>query len=48
MRSPIGTLQSRAVAEGNVLSTKVREIMSEGIACAYDDDAVEGSGEDHE
>ena len=31
----------RAVAEGKGLDTKVREIMSEGICWAFDDDTVE-------
>lgn len=31
----------RAVAEGKGPSTKVREVMSEGICWAYDDDTVE-------
>jgi len=31
----------RAVAEGKDASTKVRDVMSEGIAWAYEDDSVE-------
>ena len=31
----------RAVAEGLAASTKVRDVMSDGIAWAYDDDSVE-------
>jgi len=35
----------RAVAEGKGPGTKVREIMSEGICWAYDDDTVERAAE---
>ena len=38
----------RAVAEGKGPGTKVREIMSEGICWAYDDDTVEPCGKAHE
>lgn len=42
----IGTLSDRdiairAVAEGMDVNTKVRDVMSEGIAWAYEDDSVE-------
>ena len=42
----IGTISDRdiairAVAEGKDAGTKVREVMSEGIAWAYEDDSVE-------
>ena len=42
----IGTLSDRditirAVAEGMDADTKVRDVMSEGIAWAYEDDSVE-------
>ena len=42
----IGTISDRdiairAVAEGKDASTKVRDVMSEGIAWAYEDDSVE-------
>ena len=42
----IGTISDRdiairAVAEGKDSGTKVREVMSEGIAWAYEDDSVE-------
>ena len=31
----------RAIAEGRDASTKVRDVMSEGIVCAYENDSVE-------
>ena len=42
----IGTISDRdiairAVAEGKDSGTKVRDVMSEGIACAFEDDSVE-------
>ena len=42
----IGTISDRditirAVAEGKNASTKVRDVMSEGVAWAYEDDSVE-------
>ncbi len=44
----IGTISDRdiairAVAEGKDNSTKVRDVMSEGIAWAYEDDSVEAA-----
>lgn len=35
----------RAIAEGKGLDTKVREVMSDGIAWAYDDDSVDHAAE---
>ena len=37
----IGTISDRDIAEGKDADIKVRDVMSEGIAWAYEDDSVE-------
>ena len=37
----IGTISDRDIAEGKDAGTKVRDVMSEGVAWAYEDDSVE-------